>query len=279
MLDIGPYEYDHATRAMIEIADEVQKCTTRRNDRDRRCYEIKIYITTPRRKQSSGECCQDEAHHSPQEQLLPLPPVNCPPPPLPPVFVCHKCKSSDKRKSNGKCQKSPGSLAETASHSDNNHHRCCNKPPRDAHCQRPHKEVRHREQQTVPCHFHEAECQTDVQRACDATGIAHDRKTCLKPCCIKKESQNKQTFTNCQPAETNKNVAAPTTATTPCCNNPGRWCERKHEFPFPGRTPSGNLVVHPDMVNIFETPLSILFFEASSLINPGSSCSANASEP
>jgi len=119
-----------------------------------------------------------------------------------------------------------------------NANKSCQRRLAESHCQTINREVKQCGLQTSAFTTLSKECQTDVDRACNAVGEPHNRKCCTKPCCkanricntSKKRYPHNHEFTN--------NVVR---------NQIPR--EKKHVFPFIGRTPSGNLKVHPNMVH------------------------------
>ncbi|CAL8069219.1 unnamed protein product [Orchesella dallaii] len=137
---------------------------------------------------------------------------------------------------------------------DTTANKSCQRKFAESHCQTINGEVKQCGLQTsalfTAC---SKECQTDVERACNAVGEPHNRKCCIKPCCKanrKLDTSNNTRYSHNREFNGGSNQMA---------------CERQHVFPFVGRTPSGNLKVHPNMISYEHREFGVLVANPNSI--------------
>lgn len=233
------------------------------------------------------------APRAPSPCARPAPPT-CPRPPPPPVRPPCPKKRTKCQKKDSECQTSN----QCARNEKNTQCCLAPPPPpkcrtQDTPCQTYRKETRHCGHQISPgcCQKHTKHCQTELDSGCCAEGVAHDRQACTKPCCRKPAAaannncgetrdarcntaakanycptgcgkgdggetwnKNRPNKKKCGNANNNRRPPPPPPAPIP----QSATCERKFEFPFLGRTPSGNLKVRPSMVIMILMQLLLL---------------------
>ncbi|ODM92141.1 Beta-scruin [Orchesella cincta] len=233
-----------------------------RKDKDgRKCYAVKVCYE---KRSRSGSKPRSTCPAGDGNTLL-LPPIDgqiqrvccksgcrktgrCHKPRMRETREFHTDIQNDEWECRSKCDK-------TAQHCQtDNANKSCQRKLAESHCQTINGEVKQCGLQTSEIFSTcTKECQTDVDRACNAVGEAHNRKCCTKPCC--KANRKCDTSTKARYAHNREFSVGG--------NQIAR--ERKHVFPFVGRTPSGNLKVHPNMISYEHREFGVLVANPASI--------------